>query len=127
MIEGVLDLPFKVTLGDGEHVLHSDLTLSEGGENQAMNPHHLLEASLSACTLMTMQIVAKHKGYDIGATTVCVTIESEGAKTIIKRLITYDSKLSDEQKEKMTSIANKCPIHKILLSDVQIPTEVLHG
>ncbi len=125
MIEGSLDLPYKVTLGDGEHILHSDLSLKEGGDNKAMTPHRLLEASLSACTLMTMQIVAKHKGYSIGGTTVCVTIESEGAQTIIKRTITFDSTLSDDQKEKMTVIANKCPVHKILMSDVQIPTGVV--
>lgn len=127
MIEGTLDLPYKVTLGDGEHVLHSDLSLKEGGENMAMTPHTLLEASLSGCTLMTMQIVAKHKGYNIGSTTVCVTIESEGPQTIIKRTITFDKSLSSEQVEKMTVIANKCPVHKILMSDIKIPTEVLHG
>ena len=127
MIEGTLDLPYKISLGDGEHVLHSDLSVKEGGDNSAMTPHRLLEASLSACTLMTMQIVAKHKGYNIGSTTVCVTIESEGAQTIIKRTLTFDPSLTDEQKEKMTVIANKCPVHKILMSDVQIPTEVVHG
>ncbi|PIP88695.1 MAG: hypothetical protein COW01_14240 [Bdellovibrionales bacterium CG12_big_fil_rev_8_21_14_0_65_38_15] len=126
MIEGTLDLPFKITLGDGEHIIHSDLSLKEGGSNEAMTPHRLLEASLSACTLMTMQIVAKHKNYSIGNTTVCVTVQSEGPQTIIKRTITFDPSLNDEQKEKMTVIANKCPVHRILMSDVQIPTEVIH-
>ena len=125
MIEGTLDLPFKVTLGDGEDLLYSYLTIKEGGDNEAMTPHRLLEASLSACTLMTMQIVAKHKGYNIGSTTVSVCVESEGSQTIMKRTTSFDSALTDEQKEKMTVIANKCPVHKILISDVQIPTEII--
>lgn len=125
MIEGILDKPYRVTMGDGEHILHSDMSLKDGGENTAMDPHHLLESALAGCTLMTMEIVAARKGYGIGNTTVCVNIEKEGETTIIKRSITFDKNMTDEQKEKMTVIANKCPVHRILKSNVEIPTEIL--
>ena len=125
MVEGTLENPFKVTIGDGEHVITTDMPIADGGENLAMDPHRLLESALTGCTLMTMQMVAKHKGYSIGNTTVCVHIEKEGSKSIIKRTITFDPTLTKEQKEKMTMIANKCPIHRILKSEIEIPTEVL--
>lgn len=125
MVEGTLEKPYKVTLGDGEHVLISDMSEKDGGTNSAMDPHRLLEASLTGCTLMTMELVAARKGYSIGNTTVSVHIEKEGDVTTIKRSITFDPSLTVEQKEKMTVIANKCPIHRILKSQVEIPTEVI--
>lgn len=125
MVEGALDKPYKVTVGDGEHVLHSDMTQKDGGTNTAMDPHRLLESSLAGCTLMTMELVAARKGYGIGKTTVSVHIEKEGETSTIKRTITFDPSLNAEQKEKMTQIANKCPIHRILKSNVEIPTEVI--
>lgn len=124
MVEGAIDQGFKVAIGDGEHVLFSDMSKKDGGADTAMDPHRLLESALTGCTLMTMELVAKHKGYSIGNTTVCVEIEKEGETTTIKRIITFDPSLTAEQKEKMTVIANKCPIHKILKSNIEIPTEV---
>lgn len=122
MIEGTLDSPYIVTMGDGEHVLTADMSHKDGGTNTAMDPHHLLESSLVGCTLMTMEMVAKHKGYSIGTTTVTVDIIKEGAQTLMKRSLRFDPSLTDEQKAKMTIIADKCPIHKILKSTVEITT-----
>lgn len=124
MVEGTLDETYIVTMGDGEHILISDMPKRDGGSNTAMDPHHLLESALVGCTLMTMEMVAKHKGYSIGTTTVTANIEKEGATTTIKRCLNFDSALTQEQKDKMTIIANKCPIHKILKSNVEIATEV---
>mgnify|MGYP003639233657 FL=1 len=125
VIEGTLDNPYIVTMGDGEHVITADMSNKDGGTNTAMDPHHLLESSLVGCTLMTMEMVAKHKGYSIGNTTVTVDIVKEGATTLMKRSLRFDPALTSEQVSKMTIIADKCPIHKILKSTIEITTETL--
>jgi uncharacterized OsmC-like protein len=50
---------------------------------------------------------------------------SEGAEVIIGRTIKFDPHLTSEQVTKLTEIANKCPIHKLLHTSASIQTEVV--
>ncbi len=94
-----------------------------GGNDEGPNPHEILETALGACTVITVQMYANRKQWDLKSTDVTVKVDSEGEKTHITRTISFQGDLSAEQREKLLEIANKCPIHRLLLSQVEIETK----
>ena len=122
MVHGHLQ-NFKSLLSDGRHEFCADLAAELGGEDTGPNPHEMLEAALAACTLQTMQLYAIRKGWDIQQTKVGVKILSEGTEVEIGRTLSFDPHLTEEQRTKLSLIADKCPVHKILQANVRIVTE----
>lgn len=125
MVHGQLEEKFHACLSDSRHLIDADLSKELGGEDKGMNPHELLEAALVGCTLQTMQMYAKRKGWDIGMTKVGVKFISEGKEVVIGRTLSFDPHLNGEQRDKLTEIANKCPIHKVLHAPTTVQTEVV--
>lgn len=107
------------------HRLILDVTEHLGGQDQGPNPHEVLEAALSACTIITAQMYANRKKINLTSTHVVVEIVTEGAETVISRQVSFRGELTDEQRERLTEIVNKCPIHKLLQSQVTIQTTVV--
>ncbi len=125
MVHGHLEEKFHASLSDSRHLIDADLSRELGGEDKGMNPHELMEAALVGCTLQTMQMYAKRKGWDIGKTKVGVKFISEGKEVVIGRTLSFDPHLNGEQRDKLTEIANKCPIHKVLHAPTTVQTEVV--
>ncbi|MBY0517217.1 MAG: OsmC family protein [Bacteriovoracaceae bacterium] len=125
MVNGHLQKPYKAQFHDGRHPFSADLDSKFGGEDSAPNPHELLEAALVGCTLQTIQLYGARKGWDIGSTEVVVKFVSEGAEVVLSRTIKFDLSLNEEQKTRLTEIANKCPIHKALLAPTKIETQII--
>lgn len=105
-----------------DHQVVSGTTKQNGGEDEGMNPHELLEAALASCTIITVQMYANRKAWPLESTDVVVTIDSEGVDSHLTRQITFRGNLDEEQKAKLLEIANKCPIHKLLESNIKIET-----
>ncbi|MNL62914.1 OsmC-like protein [compost metagenome] len=83
---------------------------------------------MTACTIITVQMYANRKQWKLESTDVKVKVESEGAKSVLSREITFRGELSDEEKDRLLDIANKCPIHRLLTSEVTINTsEIRNG
>lgn len=106
------------------HTFISGVVEKLGGHDEAPNPHELLEASLAACTIITAQMYANRRGYKLESTNVVVKIVSEGAETQISREISFVGELSQEEKNKLSEIVEKCPIHNLLQSHVTISTTI---
>lgn len=104
----------------GNFSIISGVQASLGGHDEGPNPHELLEAALVACTIITVQMYADRKGIPLESTDVVVKIISEGSETVISREISFRGNLTDEQKNRLAEIADKCPIHKLLESKVTI-------
>lgn len=121
MITGHQTGAFAVTLSNGEHQIISDIAKDIGGEDTGLNPHELVEAGLTACTLLTLHLYAKRKNWDVSQIKVEVKILKEGADSLIERNLFFGN-MDDEQKKRLTEIANKCPIHKLLESNIKIET-----
>lgn len=110
----------------GAHTFISDIRPKIGGTDQAPDPHELLESALAACTIMTVQLYADRKGWPLESTHVKVTIDKEGKDSHIQREVSFKgSELTQEQRAQLLVIADKCPIHKILMSQMQISTVVV--
>lgn len=121
MISGQQTGEFAVTLSNGEHQILSDIAKEIGGTDQGLNPHELVEAALTACTLQTLHLYARRKNWDVSKIKVEVKIIKEGADSVIERNL-FLGDMDEEQKKRLTEIANKCPIHKLLVSNIKIET-----
>lgn len=105
-----------------DHKLIAGVSKELGGNDEGINPHEMLEAALAACTIITAQMYANRKGIKLESTDVQVKIVSEGADSVISREVSFRGDLSVEEKKKLGEIVEKCPIHKLLESNVKINT-----
>lgn len=122
-----------VSLG-GRHVMRADEPKEVGGDETGGTPYDFLLAGLGACTSMTLRMYAAHKGlslervsvtlaHDKDYATDCETCEDKGAKIdTIERSIVIEGDLSDGERARLLEIADKCPVHKTLHSEVKITT-----
>lgn len=98
---------------------------AQGGDDEGPTPHELLEASLAACTVITLQMYANRKCWNLISSQVLVNIVSENIITRMLVEIKLEGDLSDEQKKRLFEIAKKCPIHKVLDNKIEIEMELL--
>ena len=118
----------------GRHVIRADEPVAAGGLDSGLSPYDLLCAALGACTAMTIRLYADLKGVPVERISVelkhdkihasdCAECETrEGKIDRIERLIGLEGNLEEVQRQKLLEIANKCPVHRTLHSEVVIPT-----
>ena len=107
----------------GPHKILTDVEQTYGGEETGPAPHDLLAASLGACTALTVTMYAKRKGWDLQDILVSIQHGQQGEAYVLNRRIQYVGNLSVEEKQRLTEIANKCPVHKTLIGQINIVTE----
>ncbi len=85
---------------------------------------------------MTLRMYASRRKIPFKDITITLTHERIHAKDcsdcrdkleIIKRRITLVGKLNEEERRKMLDIADKCPVHRTLLNNPQIVTELVEN
>lgn len=99
-----------------QHQVTADEPAEHGGEDEGPSPQELLAASLASCAAITMEMYAKHKGWDIGPIEVSCeyTLAERGSPTRFKLITRLPRACSEEQVEKLRVIAAKCPVHRTL-------------
>jgi uncharacterized OsmC-like protein/fermentation-respiration switch protein FrsA (DUF1100 family) len=125
---------FQQTVSVGPHRLLADEPVSAGGDDSGPGPYDFLLTALGACTSMTMRLYADRKALPLERTTVtlrhskihaedCAECETRaGMLDRIERVITMEGALDAEQRTKLLEIADKCPVHRTLTSEVRILT-----
>jgi putative redox protein len=105
------------------HEIISGVDAESGGNDEGLSPHELIEAGLAACTIITCQMYANRKQWPLASTHVDVQIVAEssaGAK--IRRTVSFAGDLTEDQRARLLEIANKCPVHKLLVGKIEIET-----
>ncbi|CAA6804232.1 MAG: Bll2902 protein [uncultured Thiotrichaceae bacterium] len=125
---------FLCTVNSNGHLLLGDEPLSYGGSNLGAAPFDFMATALGACTAMTLNMYARHKQLPIDLVEVatrhqkipaadCESCETKKGKVDrFEREIRITGDITPEQKARMVQIADRCPVHKSLHSEILVTT-----
>jgi putative redox protein len=128
---------FQQSVTIGPHRMLADEPVSVGGQNTGPGPYDFVLAGLGACTSMTMRMYADRKSLPLDRVTVtlkhgkihardCEECETrEGMLDQIEREISIEGTLDAEQRKRLMEIADKCPVHRTLHSEIRIVTRAV--
>jgi putative redox protein len=99
-----------------EHRLIADEPEEKGGGDQGPKPTELLAASLASCTAITLEMYADRKEWGLGTVEVSVDFTEATSDDPAKFdvTITFGAELSEESRDRLLTIAGKCPVHRTL-------------
>ena len=108
------------------HELTIDEEADEGGSDAGPNPLELLAGSLAGCVAITMEMYARRKGWEIGDVGVDVEFSpaERGTPTRFEIVLRLPENLPEDQAERLTVIAAKCPVHRVLDGEVMFDERV---
>ena len=114
----------SITIRD--HQITVDETPDLGGADAGPTPLELLAASLAGCVAVTVEMYAERKGWDVGKVEVDVEYApaERGTPTKFEVVLKVPSEMSDEQIERLSVIAAKCPVHRMLDGEVMFDERV---
>lgn len=109
----------------GENKIITDEPIDKGGQNKGLNPMEILATSLASCTAATLRMYIERKEWDVENINVEVELENFPLtkRAVFKRDISFEGILDDEQMKRLHTIADACPVHKILTNDIEILTK----
>lgn len=142
MIEGVVvsastEDGFLGRIRTGRHALLADEPRQAGGSDQGPDPYALLAASLGACTVMTLNMYARHKKLPVERVSCrvqhskvhasdCENCDSrQGRVDVLERRIAIEGDLDEAQRQRMLEIADRCPVHRTLASGVRVQSRLV--
>jgi len=125
---------FQNMVSIGPHHLLADEPASAGGEDSGPGPYDFVLAGLGACKSMTMRLYAERKAFPLERATVtlnhskiyakdCAECETkEGMLDQIDVVIGLEGPLDADQRKRILEIADRCPVHRTLTSEIRIVT-----
>lgn|SRR5690606_11623756 len=118
---------FKTIVTSATNSLIVDEPVDLGGQDLGFSPQELLAAALASCTSITLRMYANHKKWDVEDIKVDVSLEidSKEKHTVFQREIFVSGRLDEAQRGRMLSIADACPLHKILMNTVTIHSDLI--
>jgi putative redox protein len=135
-VRETLEGTFPQHVAAGRHRLRADEPEKVGGADTGPDPYSFLLTSLGACTTMTIRMYAERKKYPLERAEVrlrhqkvhaddCADCETKNSKVdVIEREIELLGDLSEEQREDLLRIADRCPVHRTLHSEIHVKTRL---
>ncbi|HEY9282073.1 MAG TPA: OsmC family protein [Pyrinomonadaceae bacterium] len=133
IVTSLTNLQNEVRYDGGGRAFTTDEPASLGGDGAGPDPYALLLAALGSCVSMTIRLYARRKGWPVGRVTVrlsmrrvhakdCAECETTGEAFVqrIERKIEIEGDLTAEQHARLHEIAQKCPVHRTLTSEIVV-------
>ena len=119
--------PYQVEVKWRAGTLLLDEPVSLGGGDTGPDPYSALLAALAACTLSTIRMYAGRKGWEVTEASVRLNLEQTQKPflTVISREISLSGNFTEEQRERLLTIAGKCPVSRMLEGEILTPTTLL--
>jgi putative redox protein len=137
------DYNYAQLLTADEHSLIADEPEDKGGNDLGPGPYELLLWALGACTSMTLLMYARRKEWDVAEISVHLTHDRvymddmdgsfeeddrpPGKVEVIEREISVRGKLTDEQRDRLLEIADRCPVHRTFMSEPKVTSSIIVG
>ncbi|AOE78561.1 MULTISPECIES: OsmC family protein [Pseudomonas] len=122
---------FRHSLNIDNHELFTDLPKSLGGDDSAPSPHDYFDAALASCKALTLKLYAQKKDIPLTGVTVEVThdaAEEQKGKYTLNVKLTLKGVLTDEQRDELHRVADRCPVHKLMTTaEISIDTQLSEG
>ncbi|HEY6843850.1 MAG TPA: OsmC family protein [Thermoanaerobaculia bacterium] len=131
------DKSFRNEITAGHHRIVADEPVTAGGGDSGPTPYDILSAALGACTSMTMRVIADREKIPLDGVEITVLNDRMNAADCVDCTTTagyihrFDIRikllgnLSDEQRQRMLSVAKRCPVAKTLTSEIKIDESLL--
>jgi putative redox protein len=118
---------YQTHVTSGKHVIWADEPRDNGGQDEGMEPFELLLASLGSCTAITVRMYADRKQWPLDKIRIALKLAQDKDKklTRIHKRIELKGSLSPEQRARLMEIADRCPVHRVLLNPLEITSELL--
>jgi uncharacterized OsmC-like protein/pimeloyl-ACP methyl ester carboxylesterase len=133
----LLEDNFTTSIQTAKHTIIADEPESIGGDDFGPSPYDLLSAALASCTVMTLKLYAERKKWDLQEVYAYITYSRKHSDDLqldvekptrfdhLSKKLKFVGNLDNEQREKLKEIASKCPVHKTLLGEIIIETELI--
>jgi putative redox protein len=128
---------FRAEVESGIHRFVIDEPVSVGGTDQGPTPYDLLAGALGGCTSMTLHFYAKREKIPLEGVEVQISHDRTHAKDCADCLTTegyihrfdvairLDGPLTPEQKQQLLKVAARCPVAKMLQSEIKIDERLM--
>lgn len=129
IVKGRLADGFTCEVRAGKHHWIADEPEAMKGLDLGPDPYAHLCAALASCTVMTLNLYARHKALPVTEVEVHVRHHRIHAKDCngnagmidqLERTIRITGDLDDKQRQRMLEIANRCPVHQTLTGKIRI-------
>ena len=124
---------FAQEITAGGHHLVADEPVEAGGTDRGPGPYDLLMAALGACMSMTIALYARRKQWPLETVVIRLSHSRVYAKDCLECVVRDDTRLdristevqlsgalTAEQERKLMEVAHKCPVHRTLMSQIDI-------
>jgi putative redox protein len=115
----------NVAISVGGQNFVGDEPVTAGGTGLGPAPHDLLSAALAECTTLTLRLYADHKAWPLERIEVSVSHEVQAEATprdLFHRTLRLSGPLDDTQRQRLLEIADRCPVHRTLVTGSRIET-----
>ena len=123
---------YRTDISAAGHTLIADESLSKDATSGGPSPYDLLLSAIGACTAMTMRMYATRKQWPLEDVTVrlrngrrhaedCANCEKQAVGIQrIERQIEMKGDLTDEQRQRLLTIADRCPVKQTLERGIKV-------
>lgn len=115
---------YQTIVNSGGHAIIADEPVKAEGTDTGMNPYSLLLASLASCTVITLRMYINRKMWPIDEIKADIEMFKTATGTRIETKLSFKGEINAEQHERLLKIANACPVHKILVGNIDINTSI---